>query len=174
MSQNSSPEANRQTMVVKTAARQTVFSSCRRYRYVLWREWGAGNPSYALFIGLNPSIADEIEDDPTIRRCVDYAKRWGYGALCVVNLFAFRATDPKDMKAEPRPIGRRNTSWILKMAQEAGVIVAAWGSGRQISRPRSSCKEPVNEQIELLSQNERRPSRASLYLRKSAKLSRFI
>src|SRR5207249_5914720 len=104
--------------------RQTILSPCRQYRYVLWREWDKTNASYVLFVGLNPSTADETEDDPTIRRCMNYAKRWGYGALCMVNLFAYRATDPDAMKAHPQPVGTENDYWIRKMAREAGVVVA--------------------------------------------------
>ena len=86
------------------------------------------NSSYAVFIGLNPSTADEVEDDPTIRRCVDYAKRWGYGALCMVNLFAYRETDPNVMKAQVRPVGADNDRWLLACAKDAGIVVAAWGT----------------------------------------------
>lgn len=85
------------------------------------------NPSYAMFVGLNPSTADEIEDDPTIRRCVDYAKRWGYSALCMVNLFAYRATKPTMMKAHATPVGADNDRWLVELAKDAGIIVAAWG-----------------------------------------------
>lgn len=85
------------------------------------------NDSYAVFIGLNPSTADEVEDDPTIRRCMDYAKRWGYGALCVVNLFAFRATIPDDMKAYASPVGPENDRWLMDVTRRAGVVVAGWG-----------------------------------------------
>ena len=78
--------------------RHAVFSPCRTYRYALSRVWAADKP-YALFIGLNPSTADETLDDPTIRRCIDFAKRWGYGGLVMANLFAYRATEPSEMKA---------------------------------------------------------------------------
>lgn len=70
------------------------FSLCRRYRYDLWRRWDISK-GYAMFIGLNPSTADKTADDPTIRRCIGFARSWGYGALCMTNLFAFRATDPR-------------------------------------------------------------------------------
>ena len=77
-----------------------TFSECRKYRYTLWRRWdGLFASGYAMFIGLNPSTADETNDDPTIRRCIGYARDWGYGGLCMTNLFAFRATLPKNMKA---------------------------------------------------------------------------
>jgi len=108
--------------------RQTILSPCRTYRYVLWREWDLINPAYAMFIGLNPSTADEVEDDPTIRRCVDYAKRWGYGALCMTNLFAYRETDRELMKRHPSPVGKDNDRWLVETAKDASVVVAAWGT----------------------------------------------
>lgn len=104
-----------------------VFSPCRIYRYELWRRWGYGG--YAMFIGLNPSTADEIQDDPTVRRCIRYAKAWGFDALCMTNIFAYRATDPRDMKAASDPIGgTENDRTLLERASEAGVVVAAWGT----------------------------------------------
>ncbi len=81
-----------------------------------------------MFIGLNPSTADETEDDPTINRCINFSKDWGYGGLCMVNLFAFRATVPSDMMASKDPIGSENDNWIKKLSKDAGVIVAAWGN----------------------------------------------
>ena len=93
------------------------------------------NKSYAVFVGLNPSTADEVQDDNTIRRCVDYAKKWGYGALCMVNLFAYRATAPAAMKAHASPVGADNDRWLLECAKDAGVIVAAWGThGKHLQR----------------------------------------
>ena len=90
---------------------------------------------YAMFIGLNPSTADEIEDDPTIRRCIGYAKDWGYSGLCMTNLFAFRATLPTVMKSQADPIGPDNDRYLLDMAKYAGVIVAAWGvNGNHLGR----------------------------------------
>ena len=87
--------------------RKTRFSPCRRYRYTLWRDWNPLLPDnvYAMFIGLNPSTADETNDDPTIRRCINFAKSWGCDSFCMTNIFAFRATDPKVMIAEPEPVG---------------------------------------------------------------------
>lgn len=120
--------------------RETIFSSDRKYRYTLWRSW-AGNgdffkmdvkngqqPSYVQFVGLNPSTADETKDDPTIRRCIGFAKSWGYGAMCMTNIFAFRATDPNVMKREQDPVGMGNDTHILNCANAAGIIVAGWGN----------------------------------------------
>jgi len=100
-------------------------SSCRLYRYDLWRKWG--DAPYCMFVGLNPSTADEKQDDPTIRRCVGYAKRWNYGGLCMVNLFAFRATQPRDMMAAKDPIGPHNDRTLKTLSQGAGIVIAAWG-----------------------------------------------
>lgn len=115
------------------------FSPDRLYRYTLWREWGVGTlplleaaarkapDSYLMVIGLNPSTADETQDDPTIRRCIGYAKRWGFGALCMTNIFAWRETDPEKMKRQQDPIGPENDDWIVRCAADAGMILAAWG-----------------------------------------------
>lgn len=104
-----------------------AFSACRRYRYDLWRRW-APDKGYAMFVGLNPSTADETADDPTVRRCIAYAQDWGYGALCMTNLFAFRATRPEDMKAATEPVGPENDRFLLRHAGEASIVVAAWGN----------------------------------------------
>lgn len=105
--------------------RKTILSDDRVYRYVLWREWSPGG--YAMFIGLNPSTADETRDDPTIRKCIGFAKLWGLGALCMVNLFAFRATAPNWMKKQDNPVGEHNEYHIISNAKDAACVVAAWG-----------------------------------------------
>lgn len=79
-------------------------------------------------IGLNPSTADARQTDPTIRRCIGFARDWGYGGLVVTNLFAFRATYPADLKASRDPVGPRNDAWIRRMAGQVETIVAAWGN----------------------------------------------
>ena len=81
-----------------------------------------------MFIGLNPSIADETTDDPTLIRCMNFAKAWGYGGVCMANLFAYRATDPADMKAAINPIGSQNNKWLKVLAKDAGLIIGAWGN----------------------------------------------
>lgn len=112
------------------------FSACRNYRYALWRRWEHGAP-YVLFIGLNPSTANEHEDDPTIRRCKRFAADWGYGGLYMANLFALRATDPRAMLAHHEPVGIDNDVWLQDLARSAGVVVCAWGShGSHLERDR--------------------------------------
>jgi hypothetical protein len=76
---------------------------------------------------LNPSTADEIKDDPTIRRCRNFAKAWGFDALCMANLFAFRTKDPAEMMRAPDPIGPENDHWLQNLSADAGITIAAWG-----------------------------------------------
>lgn len=102
------------------------FSSDRLYRYTLWRNWGT--EPYLMIIGLNPSTADEIKDDPTLRRCVGFARREGFGALCMTNLFAYRTSDPRELNCIVDIVGRDNDYWLCQMARNAGCIVAAWGT----------------------------------------------
>lgn len=103
------------------------FSPCRTYRYTLWRRWGSGT-SFVQFIGLNPSTADEFVNDPTLRRCINFAKSWKFDALCMTNLFAFRSPKPKIMKAAAEPVGEDNDKWLLDIAGRCDLIVAAWGT----------------------------------------------
>ena len=103
-----------------------ILSPCERYRYRLTRTLeGTGGP--LLLIGLNPSTADATQDDPTIRRCIDFARRWGHSELVVANLFAFRATRPKDLKNAPEPIGAETDRILLNEAKRASRILVAWG-----------------------------------------------
>lgn len=103
-----------------------VFSGDRTHRFELWRRWGPGG--FCMFIGLNPSTADETVDDPTVRRCVGYAQSWGYDALCMTNLFSIRATDPKVMKGCPAPNLVQNDETLIGLARRAGIVIAAWGA----------------------------------------------
>ncbi len=88
------------------------------YRYELRRIFDPNLPKI-LFIGCNPSTADEVKDDPTIRRCIRFSKGWGFGCLLVGNLFACRATDPGELRRNPDPIGRDNNPSLLGLADEA-------------------------------------------------------
>jgi hypothetical protein len=108
-------------------------SICRRYRFALWRRWAAG--PQVLFVMLNPSTADETEDDPTIRRCIGFARSWGFGGLAVGNLFAFRTPSPVLLRSAPEPVGKNNDNWLLRLLAESELAVAAWGNhGRFLGR----------------------------------------
>lgn len=98
------------------------------YRYSLSRIWDPTKRS-VLFIGLNPSTADDKIDDHTITRCSRFAQKWGYGGMLMGNLFAYRATDPQTLKRVKDPIGPDNDEWLLKLAKKADKVVAVWGNG---------------------------------------------
>lgn len=112
-----------------------TFSDCRTWRYRLWRHWAEG-PTFVV-IGLNPSTADETQDDPTIRRCIGFAKREGCGRLEMLNLFGFRSPHPEDLYGVDDPVGPDNNDTIAQVCQTATTIVAAWGA-EKIARPRAS------------------------------------
>ena len=121
---------------VQVGSSGATFSPCRTFRYSLWRRW-EGEEGIVMFIGLNPSTADEIENDRTVNRCISFAKSWGYAGLCMTNLFAFRATDPAVMLAAPAPIGPDNDRYLLEYAAQANLVVAAWGTdGAHLNRDR--------------------------------------
>jgi hypothetical protein len=106
--------------------RGAVFSECRGYRYTLWREWADG-PRIA-FVMLNPSTADAEFNDPTVERCERRAERTGYGAIDVVNLFAWRSTDPKVLPYQSDPVGPANDDAIRNVARSASRVVVGWGN----------------------------------------------
>lgn len=106
------------------------------YRYALWRRWDRALPTMHV-IGLNPSTADATRDDPTIRRCLAFARREGCGVLVMLNLFALRATDPKVMMRHDAPVGPVNDAWLREYARAGGLFVAAWGAhGSHLNRAR--------------------------------------
>lgn len=117
-------------MKLQYTSQNARFSRCRQYRYSLERKWRMPDLSKrrVLFIGLNPSTADHRQDDPTIRRCVGFARDWGFSELEVVNLFAFRATYPGDLKQASDPIGKRNDYWIRRCHAAADLAIACWGN----------------------------------------------
>lgn len=105
--------------------RDATISECGRYRYALWRKWAPGET--VMFVGLNPSTADATLDDPTIRRCIGFARAWGYGGLMMANLFAWRATDPRDIRHAADPVGPHNDVALGTAHRNAALTVAAWG-----------------------------------------------
>jgi hypothetical protein len=104
-----------------------TFDATRTYRYRLSRTWDPSGPTVA-FVMLNPSTADADVLDPTVRRCVGFALAWGFGSLEVVNLFAFRATDPRDLVRADAPVGPANDRAILDATSTADRVVVAWGA----------------------------------------------
>lgn len=111
-----------------------VYSDCEKYRYSLTRIWDA-NGAKVLFVMLNPSTATEVQNDPTVERCERRARTLGFGAFQVTNIFAWRDTDPKGMKAAKDPIGPDNDAAIETGAAWADQVIAAWGThGAHLNR----------------------------------------
>lgn len=118
--------------------RDAAISDCGRYRWSLTRIWKVtGKRDLLGIIMLNPSTADAMQDDPTIRKCIGYAKRWGFNGLTVRNLFHLRATDPKEMLAAADPVGPSNEDLYLGLLDTCPTILCAWGNhGAHLGRDR--------------------------------------
>jgi hypothetical protein len=111
----------------------TIISEDGKYRYVLTRQlrrhrlMHKRNPGTVLWVMLNPSTADADRDDPTIRRCRYFTESWGYEYLEVANVYALRATDPKELWKADYPVGPDNLSWLFRAAARADLVIIAWG-----------------------------------------------
>ncbi len=110
------------------------------YRYSLWREWSINTPKL-VFIMLNPSKADANIDDPTLRRCIGFAKSWGFGSLLVINLFAYRSAKPSELRQVNDPVGAQNDRYLKKAIKSADKVVVAWGNnGKLMQRDQAVLK----------------------------------
>lgn len=152
------------------------YDAGHRYRYWLKRRWSDG-PG-VTFVMLNPSTAGAFNDDPTLRRCLGFARRDGFGTLCLVNLFAFMSTDPKLLLTAADPIGPENDRYIEDAAKASSVIVVAWGSqkfgqARQqaVLRIIRAVRSP--DQIKCLGLTADGSPRHPLYVRGDATLQQF-
>jgi len=111
-----------------------IYSPCERYRYALTRVWAPAGKR-ALFIMLNPSTATEVQNDPTVERCERRARALGFGAFRVLNIFAWRDTDPRHMRAAADPVGPANDATIIDSLPWADQVVCAWGThGAHLNR----------------------------------------
>lgn len=157
-----------------------VFSPDRLYRYALTRDLQTmdrvGPATTVAFLMLNPSTADEKVNDPTIRRCLGFATAWGFCHLTIVNLFAWRSTDPRALAACADPTGPHNDGHIKRAAKSAGLVVAAWGGDRiAVARGRSIRAQLEREGVELhhLGLTKHGHPRHPLYLRGDTKPTRW-
>ena len=131
-----------------TAESGALFSDDEHWRFALWRRWECADSEFkrVMFVGLNPSTADHEQDDPTVRRCINFAKAWGFGGMFMMNAYAFRATDPKNMKLGRRfddspiltndPVGFANNTELNLRAQQSSLVIAAWGVHCDLQRER--------------------------------------
>ncbi|BAC88203.1 DUF1643 domain-containing protein [Gloeobacter violaceus] len=110
-----------------------LFDASGLYRYALWRRWDAMGEQ-VVFILLNPSAADAARDDATIRRCLGFSRRWGFGALAVVNLFAWRTANPRALARVTDPIGPDNDRVLAQVCRGAGRVVVGWGNHGALHR----------------------------------------
>lgn len=143
-------------------------SPCGRYRYTLWRRWGAGTT--CIFIGLNPSTADASVDDPTVCRCIDFARRWRHGSLVMLNLYAWRDTSPKAL-FNAQSVGRcdiigpGNDHRLRHYTMAQSHVIAAWGANAPIDRVRDVLRLMVGVQLQCLGYNKSGSPKHPLYVR---------
>jgi len=139
-----------------------TFSPCRKYRYRLWREWDPTKPTVA-FLALNPSTADETVDDPTIRRCVAFARSWSFGRYEMLNVFGWRATDPEllkrvfypdahDVAESYDPLDCANSHAIVDVMHKSSRLVLAWGSHKKIRAILTPREETLRAFVETVAQ----------------------
>lgn len=150
------------------------FSECRTLRYSLWRRWTvAGKPSRKIaFIGVNPSVADEQKNDRTIKRCIDFAKAWGYDEFLMLNAFAHVQTKLGKLKLGREHIGEANDATMLRYRDEATVMIAAWGKHCPQWRA-DEIAELLGRELKCLGRNKNGSPKHPLYLRADTKPEPF-
>ena len=139
-----------------------ILSPCEEYRYLLMHEWDA-NEGLVNFIMLNPSTATEAVNDPTMNRCITRAKLWGYGGLIVTNLFAFRATDPKELQKTAKPIEHApgfNENALATAAQACDSVICAWGNHGELFKRGMAVKNKIKMLLDDINPPLAEPSRA--------------
>lgn len=150
--------------------RGAVLSPDRVYRYKLWRRWGPG--PMVMWIGLNPSTADEHMDDPTIRRMISFARAWGFDALTTCNLFGLVSPHPDDLKTAHNPLGD-NDGHLRQVANAADTIVCCWGAFDVGSRARDVVRLLYGHELHCLGTNQDGSPKHPLYLKASTALEPF-
>jgi len=153
-----------------------IFSPSRKYRYTLFRRWSEGS-RIAAFIGLNPSTADETKNDPTVTRCVNYAKRWEYDGVWMLNAFAFRSTNPKLLYVEEDPIGPENDFWIDLITKDKNtkIVLCCWGThGNHLNRGKEIFKRLPKDKATCLNTTKDGHPGHPLYLKSSLQPQSFL
>lgn len=123
-----------------------ILDDTKQYRYQFSCEWGDGK-RFVTFVMLNPSKGNQEQEDPTLKKCISYAKKWGYDGLNVVNLFAYISTEPTELKHQIDPVGPDNDRHVLEAIQNSEIVIAAWGQ----SIRSGFVKMRIQETLELLS-----------------------
>jgi hypothetical protein len=159
------------------------------FRYALWRLFKEPddfeNMKIVSFIGLNPSTADEVKNDPTVTRCVNFAKSWDFDGMFMLNLFAYRATEPKELKATYEAnkyrlgvVGYFTDEWILSVCDLSNMVIACWGgNGTYLSRDKEVLFMLENEcekEVYALGKTKEKHPRHPLYLKRSSKPEKYV
>ena len=154
-----------------------VISLCNKYRYSLSRDTGLLNPEKgsAFFVMLNPSTADRFTDDPTIRRCMGFAKTWDCSGLVVGNLYGLRTTDPKALWKSDGPIGIMNNYWLRQMMSEMKDVICAWGNNAKPDRVEAFVKiaHEANAELWCLGINKNGNPKHPLYIKAEQELIKW-
>lgn len=146
--------------------RTAILSGDGVYRYRLARRWSDGEQ--VTFVMLNPSTADHTVDDPTLKKVMKLSRAWGYGGLQVVNLYAFRSPDPRDLWAATDPVGPENNEHLRAAGAEGGLMVAAWGNNAQPERIAEVLAFPGFGELHCLAVNAGGQPKHPLYVRSDA------
>lgn len=156
-------------------ARTAILSPDGRYRYRLTRWWESGYHRRCVFVMLNPSTADANIDDPTIRRCMSFARREGYGGIEVVNLFAMRTTRPVHLKEAADPVGPENNSYLRSALIGHSMVIAAWGAHKMAAIPGRALAAMANgaPPLHCLGTTKDGSPRHPLYLKETTPLQRW-
>jgi hypothetical protein len=152
--------------------RGAQFAESGRYRYCLTRQWQHTRPRLTIIM-LNPSLADGTQDDPTIRRCIGLAQGWKFGAITVVNLFAYCTAYPSQLKQVQDPIGAGNDAALQKASSEGAKILLAWGNwGGLYGRDEVVLEglSPFHDKLCCLGRNRTGQPRHPLYVSRKSEL----
>lgn len=142
------------------------------YRYTLQRIWDSSKPKIA-FIGLNPSVADERIDDNTVRKCINIARRDGYGSMVMLNAYSYRSTDPKALTTQPNAVGTHNDHHIAQACRTADKVVVAWGNHATDDRHATLLKVLKGYELWCFAENNNGKPKHPLYVSLKAPLIQY-
>jgi hypothetical protein len=163
---------------VKTETTEKMDMSARfdrsgRYRFSLHRFWSSGLDT-ATMVMLNPSTADHLRNDPTINRCIQLSRAWGFGGVNIVNLFAYRTSSPAHLRIISSPIGKSNDSHIVEQCDKASAVIVAWGNhGRFLERDKEVLELLSSFDLWCIGQTKSGQPKHPLYAPGDVKLQRF-
>ena len=167
------------TIVTNSLKGTATLDESQRYRYRLTRSWATDAPRscHVAFVMLNPSEANAEQDDPTIRACSQFAQRWGYNQLTVVNLFAYRTPQPSVLKKVANPIGLENDRYLIEAAELADKVILAWGNwGNLLNRDQSvvTLLQHYQSKLYCLRRNHSGQPRHPLYVKRTTTLKSWM